>query len=157
MCRHATDGFRIKAQSPRFSIPMAHDLKTQVSRYSLVGILNTLATLLVIYGLKAGFGADDYWANAAGYGGGLIMSFHLNRAYTFGHDGAVSGAAVRFLVAFAICYAINLAVVVVLVDGLGVNGYLAQSCGMASFTISFYILLRMQVFRRTAPSEMPPR
>ena len=127
---------------------MAHDLKTQVSRYSLVGILNTLITLLVIYGLKAGFGADDYWANATGYGVGLIGSFYLNRAYTFGHDGAMSGAAVRFLIAFAICYMINLAVVAVLVDGLGVNGYLAQPCGMVSYTISFYILLRMHVFRR---------
>lgn len=136
---------------------MAHDLKTQVSRYSLVGILNTLATLLVIYGLKAGFGAGDYWANATGYGAGLIMSFYLNRAYTFGHDGAMSGAAVRFLVAFAICYTINLAVVVVLVDGVGVNGYLAQPCGMASFTISFYFLLRTHVFRRSAPPEIPPQ
>jgi putative flippase GtrA len=127
---------------------MAHDLSTQIGRYSLVGILNTLATLLVIYGLKAGFDVGDYGANAAGYGVGLVMSFTLNRAYTFGHDGAVSGAVVRFLVAFAICYAINLAVVAVLVDGLGVNGYLAQPCGMVSFTVSFYILLRMHVFRR---------
>lgn len=135
---------------------MAHDLKTQISRYSLVGILNTLTTLLVIYGLKAGFGVGDYWANAAGYGIGLIMSFFLNRAYTFGHDGAMSGAAIRFLVAFAICYAINLGVVAVLVDGIGVNGYLAQPCGMASFTISFYILLRMHVFRRGASPETTP-
>lgn len=126
---------------------MAHDLTTQVRRYSLVGILNTLATLIVIYGLKAGFGVGDYGANAAGYGVGLVISFVLNRAYTFGHDGAVSGAAIRFLVAFAICYAINLGVVAVLVDGLGVNGYLAQPCGMLSFTVSFYILLRMHVFR----------
>tara|TARA_R110002110_G_scaffold415612_3_gene651826 strand:+ start:16818 stop:17228 length:411 start_codon:yes stop_codon:yes gene_type:complete len=135
---------------------MAHNLKTEVSRYSLVGIFNTLATLLVIYGLKAGVGTGDYWANAAGYGVGLIMSFYLNRAYTFGHDGAVSGAAARFLVAFAICYAINLAVVAVLIDGFGVNGYLAQPFGMGSFTVSFYILLRMHVFRRGVPPEMPP-
>jgi putative flippase GtrA len=134
---------------------MAHNLKTQVSRYSLVGILNTLTTLLVIYGLKAGFDTGDYWANAAGYGVGLIMSFYLNRSYTFGHDGAVSGAAARFLAAFATCYAINLAVVAVLVDGFGVNGYLAQPCGMVSFTVSFYILLRMHVFRRSAPPETP--
>lgn len=127
---------------------MAHDLSFQIGRYSLVGILNTLVTLLVIYGLKAGFGAGDYVANAAGYGVGLVMSFTLNRAYTFGHEGAVFGAVVRFLVAFAICYAINLAVVAALVDGLGVNGYLAQPCGMVSFTVSFYILLRMHVFQR---------
>lgn len=136
---------------------MTHDLRAQVSRYSLVGILNTLVTLLVIYGLKAGFGADDYWANATGYGIGLIVSFTLNRAYTFGHDGAVSGAAARFLISFAICYTINLAVVGVLVDGLGVNGYLAQPCGMASYTISFYILLRTHVFRRDTAPKMPPR
>lgn len=130
---------------------MANHLNTQVSRYALVGVLNTLSTLLVIYGLKAGFGVGDYQANALGYGIGLIMSFFLNRAYTFGHDGALSGAALRFLVAFAICYAINLAVVAVLVDGAGVNGYLAQPCGMACFTISFYILLRTHVFRRGMP------
>jgi putative flippase GtrA len=133
---------------------MAHCLKIQVSRYSLVGILNTLATLLVIYCLKVGVGVGDYWANAAGYGVGLIMSFYLNRAYTFGHNGTVSSAAVRFLVAFAICYAINLTVVALLVDGLDVNGYLAQPCGMASFTVSFYILLRTHVFRRSVPPKI---
>ena len=133
---------------------MAHDLKKQVSRYTLVGILNTLTTLLVIYWLKESVG--DYWANAIGYAVGLVMSFFLNRAYTFGHDGAVSGAALRFLAAFAICYAINLAVVALLVDGFGVNGYLAQPCGMASFTVSFYILLRSHVFqRRESPPEPP--
>lgn len=136
---------------------MAHVLRAQVSRYSLVGILNTLATLLVIYGLKAGFSAGDYSANATGYGVGLILSFYLNRAYTFGHDGALSGAAVRFLVAFAICYAINLAIVAVLVERVGMNGYLAQPCGMVFFTISFFILLRMHVFRRSAPLELPPQ
>lgn len=134
---------------------MAHNLKTQVSRYSLVGLLNTLATLLVIYGLKACFGAGDYWANAAGYGVGLVMSFLLNRAYTFGYDGALSRAAVQFLLAFAVCYAINLAVVAVLVDGVRMSGYLAQPCGMVCFTVSFYVLLRTQVFRAGAPSGRP--
>jgi len=133
---------------------MAHDLKKQVSRYTLVGMLNTLTTLLVIYGIKESVG--DYWANAIGYGVGLVMSFCLNRAYTFGHDGAISGAALRFLAAFAVCYAINLAVVALLVDGVGVNGYLAQPCGMASFTVSFYILLRSHVFRRHASPSEPP-
>ncbi|MBS28068.1 MAG: hypothetical protein CL566_03970 [Alphaproteobacteria bacterium] len=135
---------------------MAQDLKRQVSRYSVVGIVNTLTTLLVIYALKAIFSTGDYWSNAAGYGVGLILSFFLNRTYTFGHDGAVSGAAVRFLVAFAICYAINLAVVAVLVDGLGVNGYLAQPSGMVFFAVSFYILLRMHVFRRATTPKTPP-
>ncbi|MEK9662356.1 MAG: GtrA family protein [Alphaproteobacteria bacterium] len=132
---------------------MAHDLKTQISRYSLVGVLNTLATLVVIYGLKAGFGTGDYWANAAGYGVGLAMSFFLNRAYTFGHGGPLSAAAIRFLAAFALCYGLNLAVVALLVDGLGVDGYYAQPFGMATFTISFYIALRLHVFRRSAPPE----
>jgi putative flippase GtrA len=146
-------GFEAGGNHLGFPFAMAHNLKTQVSRYSLVGLLNTLTTLLVIYGFKAGFGTGDYWANAAGYGVGLIMSFFLNRAYTFGHDGALSRAAVKFLIAFAICYGINLALVAVLVDGAGVNGYLAQPCGMVCFTISFYILLRTQVFRRGTPPQ----
>ncbi len=128
---------------------MARSFKNQVSRYSIVGILNTLTTLLLICGLKESVG--DYWANAIGYAGGLVMSFFLNRAYTFGHDGALSGAALRFLAAFALCYVINLSVVALLVEGAGLNGYLAQPCGMVSFTVSFYILLGRHVFRRSAP------
>lgn len=139
-----------------FSITMAHDLKVQVSRYGLVGVMNTLTTLLVIYGLKAGLGIDDYASNLAGYGIGLIMSFGLNRVYTFAHEGAVTGAAARFLLAFAICYAINLGVVATLVDGFAINGYLAQPCGMVAFTVTFYILLRTHVFRSATPADRRP-
>ena len=67
----------------------------QFLRYSLVGLLNTALGLLVIWGLMlAGFG--PYSANVAGYAVGLVLSFFLNRAWTF-HAQRESWPVARFL------------------------------------------------------------
>lgn len=120
-------------------------------KFVVVGCLNTLLGLGVIYACKFAVGMGDLWANVAGYAAGLTLSFALNRRWTFAHDGPWIPALGRFLAAFLLSYSVNLTVVMALIDGAGVNGYIAQAAGIPPYTITFYLLSKIMVFRRQAP------
>ncbi len=120
-------------------------------RFSGVGVLNTVVGLLVIWGIRAFVSDNDVLANAAGYGSGLLVSFVLNRSWTFAcHSGALAVFG-RFLGAFAVSYALNLATVLVCLKGLGINAYAAHLFGIPPYALAFYWLCKTMVFRATDP------
>ena len=116
-------------------------------RFILVGIANSAVGLSVIFAAKALLGWNDLIANIAGYAVGLAVSFVLNRAWTFGFTGATGSALLRFLCTFAIAYALNLATVFILIDGFGVNAYVAQTAGVFPYAVFFYLASRDFVFK----------
>lgn len=123
----------------------------QFVRFLLVGVVNTLVGLGVIYAGKYFFGLGDVAANVVGYAVGLTVSFVLNKRFTFNHSGAALRAAALFLLTFAIAYAVNLGVVLGLIHGFGANGYLAQAAGVPPYTITFFLLSKFMVFRAGPP------
>ena len=122
----------------------------QPLRFLSVGVVNTLVGLTIIYLARFGLGASDVAANLLGYGVGLVISFALNRRWTFQHDGRVLPAKLRFLAAFAVAYGANLACVLALTRGLGVTSALAHPAGIPVYTVIFYFLSRYFVFRPQA-------
>ncbi len=119
-------------------------------RFVVVGVLNTLVGLAVIYGCKYFLGLGDVAANVAGYAVGLTVSFVLNSSWTFGYTGPKLAAAARFLGVFAVSYGVNLGTVMGLIHLAGMNSYLAQAAGMPVYTICFYLLSRSYAFREPA-------
>lgn len=115
-------------------------------RFGLTGILNTLVGLGVIFAAKAFLRWDDVPANVAGYGAGLVVSFFVNRAWTFAHTGSMGPAALRFALSFAVAYGANLATVLALRDIASVDGYIAQAAGVVPYTVTFYLLSSRYVF-----------
>jgi putative flippase GtrA len=83
----------------------------QFIKYALVGVMNTLLTLIVIFVCKSLFGINEYVSNAIGYIAGVINSFVWNRNWVFRSNGAFSRQAVHFIIGFLVCYAIQFAVV----------------------------------------------
>lgn len=124
-------------------------MKVTAPRFLAVGALNTLVGLSVIFMAKAIAGASDVTANVTGYGVGLVLSFLLNRTWTFGHRGDQWSALGRFLLVFAVAYALNLAVVLLLVRGLQLNSYLSQILGVVPYTVFGYFASRHLVFRNS--------
>lgn len=124
-------------------------------RFGLVGVLNTVVGLGVIFAAKAFLGLGDLAANLLGYALGLMCSFVLNRYWTFRHEGRAFSAFWRFGIAFAVAYVLNLVTVFGLRDALAVNSYLAQAGGVIPYTISFYLMSAYFVFpaRRAPASE----
>jgi len=76
-----------------------------------------------------------------------VLSFTLNRSWTFRDYGRLSPAALRFLLAFALAYFANLATVFGLRDLAGVDSYVAQAAGIVPYTALFFVLSRVFVFR----------
>ena len=109
-------------------------------RFGVVGVLNTVLGLAIIFAAKAFLGLGDLAANLLGYGLGLVCSFFLNRSWTFRHEGRAFAAFWRFGIAFAVAYVLNLATVFGLRDAMAVNSYLAQAGGVIPYAISFYLM-----------------
>lgn len=74
-----------------------------ILRFILVGIGNTLLSALLMF-LFEGLG---YWPSTAiAYALSSVMSFFLNRSFTFKSDAPIGPAAVRFAVNVVVCYLI---------------------------------------------------
>ena len=68
-----------------------------VVRFAIVGIINTLAGLGVIYALKWQFDTNDVLANEIGYVAGLNISFILNGRWTFSFAGSLISRILPFV------------------------------------------------------------
>jgi putative flippase GtrA len=120
----------------------------QILRFATVGVINTLLTLAIIY-LLMHLGVDYRGANLAGYLVGFVVSFVLNRNWTFTHRGHWLGSFARWIVVAAVAYGGNLATVVMLHQWLGIDAHLAQLGGMPVYTLLSYVGGRYFAF--TAP------
>jgi len=116
-----------------------------IIRFVLVGMVNTLVGLTVIYAAKWFLGAGDVVANASGYCIGLLVSFTLNRSWTFAHIGPAGRAFVTFLGVQGVAYGLNLLCVMGLIT-YGVDSYLAQAMGIPPYTIVSYLGSRYLAF-----------
>lgn len=117
---------------------------TSVWRFAMVGMLNTVASLAVIFGARA-MGLGEVPANATGYALGLMLSFTLNRRWTFRHRGPLLALTTRFAVMTLAAWLVNLAVLLALLR-LGVAGVLAQAGAVLSYTVISYLGCRWWVF-----------
>jgi putative flippase GtrA len=127
----------------------------ELLRFALVGVANTAATLIVIYALMA-VNTNLYMANFVGYAIGLLISFTLNRRWTFRSSNATDLLLVRrFLLAVGAAYCVNLLMVFLSVR-IGLSPYIAQLAGMPAYTACFYLLSKFYVFRhrRDGHAEM---
>lgn len=123
----------------------------ELTRFAIVGGLNTLVGFTVILGAKFFLDFADVAANALGYAVGLLVSLLLNSRWTFGYTGPVLGIVVPFLLAFALSYLANVAVLLSFIKLLQVNSYLSQAAGVLSYTVCFYLLSKFGVFQSHDP------
>lgn len=134
------------ANLPRETSLRRRVLQHSAVRFCLVGLVNTAVGLGLIYACKFLLGFADVPANLVGYIIGLMVSFTLNSRWTFRYDGPLWPAALRFLLTFVVAYTANIATVLLLIDGAGVNAYLAHAVAVVPYTSTFYLLSRFMVF-----------
>ncbi|GAA5540237.1 GtrA family protein [Ochrobactrum soli] len=118
----------------------------QFGRFGLVGLLNTFITLLVI-AVLTWLGASPFVANAAGYVAGLVNSYFGNMKWTFRSESSWTRT-LRFLVAFGICYAVNVYVLHLSLPLAQYQVLMPQVVAMTSYTVLFFILSRAWVFKK---------
>ena len=128
-------------------------IDASVWRFLLVGVGNTLLSLMLMF-LLEGLG---YWPSTAiAYVAGAVMSFFLNRSFTFHSDERFWPSAVKFAVNVAVCYLIaySLAqpIAAWVLGGTDISPIwqerLAKLGGMALYTVLNYFGQRSFAFRR---------
>lgn len=119
------------------------------SKYLLVGVVNTIFGFSIIFGLM--------WleiptitpkvANFVGYFCGFILSYFLNKHFTFESKNSHKRDFTRFAIVMLCAYLINLATLEIALSWLQINKYLAQIIAGIAYTISGYIFNRFFAFK----------
>ncbi len=121
---------------------------SQMIKYGLVGVINTLITMIVLFVLQNAFGVSYKLANGAGYVCGFINSFVLNKLWTFkGNQKSTLSQFIRFALVFAGCYAVQLGLVILLVEKIHIDKNISQLMGMVFYTLVSFLLNKMFTFK----------
>lgn len=119
----------------------------QFARYLLVGLLNTGVGYAIIFGCMYGLGLSPVLSNALGYGCGMIISYRLNRRFTFRATQTGPGTAVKFVVVNGIAYLANLLALVLLIEQFNVHEGVSQVLASAIYVITAFLMNKHFVFR----------
>ena len=128
-------------------------LDVSMLKFLLVGVGNTLLSTVLMFALE-GLG---YWPSTAiAYVAGAVMSFFLNKRFTFHSDEVLWKAAVKFAVNVAVCYVVGYGLARLVMGALSpLNPLpaiwwerLSKLVGMGLYTVLNYFGQRFFAFRR---------
>lgn len=83
---------------------MKNIIDKKLLKFILVGIVNTLVGTAIMFGLYNLAGCSYWVSSAANYVIGSILSYVLNKRFTFRHRGETAQSALRFAGNIAVCY-----------------------------------------------------
>ena len=120
----------------------------QAIKYGVVGLSNTLITMIVIFVMMKLLGCREGLSNFTGYVAGLLISFFWNKQWTFkGSKAGWGKSALRFAIAFAICYVLQYVVVLLLNAQLPIDHYYNHLLGMVFYTVLNFLMSKFYTFR----------
>ena len=128
-------------------------LDASIPKFLLVGVGNTLLSAVLMFLLED----LGYWLSSAiAYVAGAVMSFFLNRSFTFQSKEALGASAIKFAVNVALCYVLAFAIAQPvggwILGSLGVEGIwlerLTKLGGMGLYTLLNYFGQRFFAFRK---------
>lgn len=134
----------------------------QLIKYGLVGVSNSLITLIVIFVCNDLIGMKLMLADVIGYVAGLINSFIWNKNWVFkSHNRRLRNEMVLFFVGFLVCFGLQFLTVLLLrnpmkaldISLLGISSdaigeYAAVCLGMVVYTLSNFVYNRCITFRK---------
>lgn len=129
-------------------------------RFLLVGVVNTLVGTAIMFGLYnvAGlylWGDTGYWiSSAANYVVGSVVSYFLNKHFTFRNTETGSKVVVRFVINIAVCWVLAYGIAQPVTEWV-LGGVLSEQmvgnfsmfCGMVLFVMLNYLGQRFFAFR----------
>jgi len=79
-------------------------MKNQVVKFILVGIFNTILGIFTMFSFYNFFGWGYWGSSATSYTLGSIISFFLNKSFTFKNQDSYLFTGIKFTVNIGICY-----------------------------------------------------
>ena len=130
-------------------------LNNTFMRFASVGVFNTLLGMAIMFGLYNLAGVSYWISSAANYILVSILSYVLNKKFTFRHEGEVVRSGLRFTVNIAVCYLLAygaakpLAMWVLEGCSRSFQENAAMLAGMCIFVVLNYSGQKMFVFKAT--------
>ena len=127
-------------------------LNKTLFKFVIVGIINTLLGMAIMFGLYNLAGVSYWVSTAANYVIVSFLSFYLNKRFTFRHEGNVIKSGLRFAVNIGVCYLLAYGVAkpwaMVMLSGQDrrFQENVAMLAGMCLFTLFNYLGQRLFVF-----------
>ncbi len=158
MTSEHTDTHRSSIRVARGSRHLSAPVLVQFIKFGIVGVSNTLLTLVVYTLLLKVFGVWYLAASAIGFVAGAVNGFLLNRRWTFREHVGDALTPVRWGVVQTCGLAIDEILLYVLVHDAHLDKLLAQVCATAVVTVSTFFANRAWTFRVHAPvaADTPP-
>ncbi len=128
-------------------------LDNTLTRFVLVGIANTLFGMTIMFVLYNLFGVSYWWSSAANYFFGSILSFILNKQFTFHHNGHFIASAIKYALCIVVCYVVAYGVARPLIasvlsdSAVAVQENVAMLVGAILFTSLNYLGQKYVIFR----------
>ena len=128
-------------------------------RFIIVDVINTLVGMAIMFGLYNLAGCSYWVSSAANYTLTSILSYVLNKKFTFRHSGDVAGSALRFAVNIAVCYFLAYCIAKPLIWWIlsgstpRVQDNVAMLVGMVFFTGFNYLGQRLFAFASKTKEE----
>ena len=120
----------------------------QAIKYGVIGMSNTLITMVVIWIMMKTFGLPEGLSNITGYVAGLVNSYVWNRQWTFrGSETTFWRGVMRFAIAFGVCYALQYGLVLALNRHLPIDHYYNHLIGMVFYTFLNFLMNKFLTFR----------
>lgn len=116
-------------------------------RFVLVGAANTAVGYLTIMLLYYGLGASPVSANVGGYLIGALLSYTLNKKFTFASARPHTEALPRFGLTVVVCFLLNLMVLELCLTAFLLPVAISQALAICAYAIAFYFASRFLVFR----------
>ena len=117
----------------------------QLFSYALIGVLTNVLGYGTYLALTYLWVAPKLTMTAL-YLAGASIGFIANRHFTFRHDGGIGVAGIRYLLAQAAGYLLNLALLLLFVDWLDFPHQVVQAIAVIVVAIFLFIVLRIFVF-----------
>lgn len=143
----------------------AKKITIQLLKYGVIGVMNTLITLVSFYLLNTLVGVPYVAANVIAYVLGVINSFLWNRNWVFKTKKNFAREAVLFGAGFLLCWGLQLAVSGLLLEVAGMKNLppdvipflpmekagqnIVMCVAMVVYTIANYIYNRFVTFKNT--------
>lgn len=121
-----------------------------LTRFSFVGVINTLIDFFVFSMLQGVFGVSYVLSQFLGYSCGIVNSFILNKNWTF-KKGNAEKKTVKELIEFVSVNVVTLALTMILINyltkDLEVNVYVAKIIVTILAQISNFLLYKLWIFK----------
>jgi putative flippase GtrA len=115
-------------------------------RYAVVGAATNVFGFL-LYVLFTKLGVSPVLTISIFYPVHVGTAFYLNKKWSFSHKGRISTSAVRYLIAYAGCYVLNVAMLKFFNGYLGYSHLIVQAIAVVIIALLLFLAQKLWVFR----------